>query len=143
MFVSSELENYPTGRAVPPSRIDFKAVILDTNSLMAPFQFGFNLDLELERAMAEARPIVPTSVLRELTMLESKGNKKARAALMLSRKYVRVEVRGVGDAPIFNLAMNKGWPVMTQDRKLRRTLLSRGIPVLLLRGNGHIELHEP
>ena len=135
--------NDPVEGAIAPSGIVGKAIILDTNSLMAPFQFGFNLDLELNRAMSEAEPIVPACVIRELRALSLKGDRHARAALKLSSNYRIVGVKGKGDAPIFNLALNRGWAVMTLDSRLRRKLLSRGISVIILRGKGHLQVQEP
>jgi rRNA-processing protein FCF1 len=119
-----------------------KRLILDTNALMAPFQFSFNLDLELERVLPGVPPIVPTPVVRELEQLAWNGDRWAKAALTLSSKYERIEIKGSGDAPIFNLALNMSWPVLTMDRRLRDNLLKRGIPVVFVRDKGKLELRE-
>ncbi len=120
-----------------------KRLILDSNALIAPFQFSFNLDLELERVLPGVRPIVPTPVIRELEHLAGRGERLAKAALALSSKYETLDIKGLGDAPIFNLALNMSWPVLTMDRKLRDNLLKRGIPVVFVRGRGKLELREP
>ncbi|MCU0799383.1 MAG: hypothetical protein MUC62_06900 [Candidatus Thermoplasmatota archaeon] len=120
-----------------------KRLILDSNALIAPFQFSFNLDLELERVLPGVRPIIPTPVIRELELLAGKGERLAKAALALSSKYETIDIKGRGDAPIFNLAVNMSWPVLTMDRKLRDNLLKRGVPVLFVRGKGKLELREP
>lgn len=118
-------------------------IILDANALMAPFQQNFNLDIELDNASPGINPIVPTSVIRELESLMRKGDWRVKAALDLAGKYPTIDIRGKGDAPIFNLAVNKGWMVMTQDKGLRMKLLKRGIPVMVLRGKGHLRVMEP
>lgn len=118
-------------------------VILDANALMSPFQQNFNLDIELDNAAPGIKPIVPTSVIRELEILMKKGDWRVKAALDLARKYPSVDIKGKGDAPILNLAVKKGWAVMTQDRKLRMNLLKKGIPVIILRGKGHLRVMEP
>lgn len=118
-------------------------IIIDTNALIAPFQQNFNLDLELETAAPGVYPVIPTSVIRELETLRKKGDWRIKAALDLAGKYPIVDIKGRGDAPIFNLAVNKGWMVMTQDRRLRTNLLNRGIPVIVLRGKGHFQILEP
>lgn len=120
-----------------------KRLILDSNALIAPFQFSFNLDLELERVLPGVRPIVPTPVLRELEYLAAKGERLAKAAIALSSKYETIEIKGLGDGPIFNLALKMSWPVLTMDRKLRDNLLKRGVPVVFVRGRGKLELREP
>ncbi|MGA1820032.1 MAG: PIN domain-containing protein [Thermoplasmatota archaeon] len=118
-------------------------IILDANALLSPFQQNFNLDMELQKAAPGFEPVVPSSVVRELQMLMKDGDWRAKAALQLSMNYPCVEVKGKGDAPIFNLAVRTGWMVMTQDRKLRSSLGKKGIPVVLLRGKGHLQIMEP
>ncbi|MDG6225607.1 MAG: twitching motility protein PilT [Candidatus Thermoplasmatota archaeon] len=124
-----------------PSRA-FDHVILDSNALMSPFQFGYNLDLELARVAPWATPVVPSSVLAELEKLSGKGEWRAKAALALSAKYETVHVRGKGDPSIIGLASNKNWMVMTNDRGMRAILARKGIPVILVRENGHLSLME-
>jgi hypothetical protein len=119
-----------------------KRIILDTNAVMAPFQFGFNLDLELKRIVPWAEPIVPSSVLKELERLSKGGDWVAKAALKLSENYEKVQVRGKGDPSIVDLAVRMGWPVMTQDRRMRAILNSKGISVVLVREKGHLQLFE-
>ncbi len=128
----------------PPKDLGKEAVILDVNALMAPFQMGFNLDKELSVILPEKVPVVPTSVVRELEMILKRGNDwRVKAALDLSRKYQLIDIKGKGDAPIFNLALKMKWPVVTMDRKLKIKLLDRGIPVIFVRGKGHLQLLEP
>lgn len=119
-------------------------VILDVNALMAPFQTGINLDLELAETLPGYEPVVPSSVIRELEMLVRNSNDwKLKAALKLANNYRIIDIKGRGDSPIFNLSVNRRWPVATMDRNLRKKILSRGIPVVFVRGRGHMELVEP
>ncbi|MBN1390046.1 MAG: hypothetical protein JXA22_05330 [Candidatus Thermoplasmatota archaeon] len=118
-------------------------LILDANALISPFILGFNLDIEVQNAAPGFEPLVPYSVIRELETLMRKGDWRVKAAMDLSRKYPWVDVKGKGDAPIFNLAVRTGWMVMTQDRRLRASLRKKGIQVLLVRGKGHLQVMEP
>ncbi|MGA1848561.1 MAG: PIN domain-containing protein [Thermoplasmatota archaeon] len=118
-------------------------IILDANALMSPFQFSINLDVELTRLAPGHGPVVPTSVVRELDSLLKKGDWRVKASLELARKYPWVDIKGRGDGPIFNLALRKRWMVMTQDKRLRKNLLQRGIPVVIIRDKGHLKLMEP
>ena len=130
-----------TAGPVKPEQVNFKPVILDVNALMAPFQFGINIDAELEKIVPERKAVVPLSVLRELEVLNRKGgNWRVKAAIDLARKYPVIDIKGKGDSPIFNLAVNMKWPVVTNDRRLRNKLVERGIPVVFLRDRGHLEL---
>ncbi|MEA3557999.1 MAG: hypothetical protein U9R75_01970 [Candidatus Thermoplasmatota archaeon] len=126
-----------------PQEVRKQHVILDANALLSPFQNGFNLDLELERSIPGVIPVVPSSVIRELRVPSKAGKWQIKAALKLAEKYLILDIKGKGDAPIFNLSVNNGWMVMTQDRRLRNKLLSRGIHVLILRGKGHLEVISP
>ncbi|HHD16665.1 MAG TPA: DNA-binding protein [Euryarchaeota archaeon] len=129
---------------IPPEDFGSQAIILDVNALMSPFQMGINIDLELSKVVPERVPVVPMSVVRELESLIEKGNDwKPRAALELSTRYQRIDIRGKGDAPIFNLAVRMSWPVMTMDRRLRKKLIERGIQVVFIRGKSHLELLDP
>lgn len=133
-----------TPKYLKPEEIDFQPIILDVNFLMAPFQFKINMDVELGKVVPECVPVVPSSVLRELESLLRKGNDwKVKAAIELASRYTVVDIRGKGDAPIFNLAVGRRWPVATSDRGLRNKLHKRGIPVVLVRERGHLELTEP
>ena len=123
--------------------LEGRCLILDANALLSPFQMGFNLDIEIERAVPGVKPVVPSSVVSELETLSKKGDWRTRAALKLCRKYPVIEVKGRGDSPIFNLAVRKGWIVMTQDRGLRASLKKKGIPVVVIRGKGHLQLLGP
>ena len=120
-----------------------KRIILDTNALIAPFQFNFNLDLELSRIIPWAKPIIPSSVVKELKKLSMSGDWKIKAALKLTDNYDKVEVKGKGDPSIIALAVKESWPVMTQDRRLRARLNDQGIAVVLVRDKGHLQLFEP
>lgn len=130
-----------TEAPLKPEQVDFRPVILDVNALMAPFQFGINIDSELKMVVPERKPVVPSSVIRELEVLGRKKNSwKIKAAQDLAGKYPVIDIKGKGDAPIFNLAVNMKWPVCTNDRRLRNKLVDRGIPVIFLRDKGHLEL---
>ncbi|MCK5772738.1 MAG: hypothetical protein KAH57_03025 [Thermoplasmata archaeon] len=129
--------------ARPPSSFPDKTIILDTNALLSPFQFAFNLDQELKRAAMGYHPAVPMCVIRELDRLIKGGDWKGKAARKLADNYDHVEVKGTGDGPIFNLAVNKEWAVMTFDKRLRSKLLSRGIPVLTMKGKDYLSFIVP
>lgn len=132
-----------TERSFRREELPDNCLILDANALLSPFEFGFNLDLEIERVAPGIKVLVPSSVLRELQVLVKKGDWRVKAALELAGRYPCVDIKGKGDAPIFNLAKETGWMVMTQDRKLRAALRKIGIPVLLIRGRGHLQVMEP
>lgn len=111
-----------------------RKVLLDTNMLLAPAQFGVDIFHELRGHEL----LVLESGIRELRKLaQGKGRAAANAkvALQLVKskgiKTVR-EVRG-GDAAVLSYAAAAQCAVATNDRKLIKTLTSKGITVIRLR----------
>lgn len=96
-------------------------VLLDANSLLMPFQFGLNLDLQLEQLLGPGfRVIVLSCVRDEIYGLARGGNRRAKGALKLLEKYEQVEWRGKGDAAIIGyIRKNPGCIVLTNDKNLR------------------------
>ena len=119
-------------------------VILDTNGLMVPEQFGVEIFSELER-LGYTECLVPASVLAELRALASRADKgrdkvAARVALGLAE---RCRVLGEGemdaDAAIERLALDEKAAVFTNDRALKKRLSSNGITVIYLRQERYLE----
>ncbi len=110
-----------------------RALVIDANGLMMPFQFRLNLDREITRLLGEVPVLVPESVLGELDRL---GTKEAKAALALAHKYDVVATELNGDDAVIDVAERHSGAVLTNDRELIGRLKERAIPVLRLR-SGH------
>jgi len=108
-----------------------KAVVLDANALMMPFQFRVNLDKELNRLFGEVPILVPSSVLSELSAI---ADKHAKPALQLARKYQIVETELRGDDAVLDVAVKRGAAVVTNDRELIWRVRDARLPVVRLRG---------
>jgi rRNA-processing protein FCF1 len=113
--------------------------ILDTNALMMPFQFGLNLDLELERLFGSVEILVPSPVADELKSLAS-GNVVARKALRLLEKYRTIESQGEADKVLVDLAKDRGAVVVSNDRLVISSLKKEGLPYVRLRSQSHLVL---
>ncbi len=114
-------------------------LILDTNALMMPFQFGINLDLELERLFGSFEILVPSPVVRELRSL-APTDSTARSALRLARKYKTVESEGETDKVLVNLAKDLHAVVVSNDKLVIRSLEREGLPYVRLRSRSHLIL---
>jgi len=110
-----------------------RALVVDANGLLMPFQFRLNLDTEIARLLGEVLVLVPESVLGELERLDTK---EAKAALALARKYEIVATELRGDDAVIDVAERHSGAVLTNDRELIGRLKKRAIPVLRLR-SGH------
>ena len=121
-------------------------VVLDTNMLLVPFQFGVDIFDEIERILPGAEVYVPENVLRELEKLGGEGI-KMKKFVGLAKKLI--EMKGVVilptppeeavDTTLARLA-REGFIVATNDRELKRKVWSVGGKVLALRERSHLEL---
>ena len=144
-----------------------KSIIVDTNALLIPEEFGVDIFAELER-LGYTSIIVPRKVLHELAMLRGRTNlkgKERRAADVgyeLLQNYVRdtkskrklsgctimleagveEEEGSDTDTAIIHLAARRGAAVLTNDEVLRRRLTDAGIVTVYLRGRTRLEEHE-
>ncbi len=115
------------------------SIIVDTNALFIPFQLKIRIEEELKRIFGKFEIIIPESVIRELYSL-SKTNTIARAALKYAMNFRIVKNEGYGDMAIINLALKTGYPVFTNDKKLKRILKAHGIKVIETRGMKRLEV---
>lgn len=113
------------------------AVVLDANALLMPFQFRMNLDKEISRLLGEIRVMVPSSVVDELSRLQTR---EAKAALALAGKYELVETGLDGDDGVLDVAVRNEAAVVTNDRELMSRLKEAGLPVVRLRSERYLVL---
>lgn len=122
-----------------------KKIILDTNGLMIPGQFGVEILSELERLGFDFL-IVPKPVVLELEKLsiEARGldRRAARIALSLldDRRFEILEAEGKVDDLIVDLAVRLGAAVLTNDIELKKRLCSKNVSVVYLRGKNHLSI---
>lgn len=124
-------------------------VIIDTNFLTVPAQFGVDVFSEAERVLERGVEFVLLdSVIEEIkSKLERASRTEARmfrVALDLAERCtvvsVDASVKGPVDDQLLEYAKSVEGVLATNDRKLRERANSQGIPVLLLRGKKHLVL---
>ncbi len=119
-------------------------VILDTNALMTPEQFGVDIFSELQR-LGFVECLVPKPVLRELKLLTTRADKgldktAARVGLGLAEQCKIIDTTvGDADRAIEELAIMENASVFTNDRVLKKRLSSKGITVIYLRQGRYLE----
>jgi rRNA-processing protein FCF1 len=137
-----------------------KEVIVDTNALLIPGEFGVDIFYELERLGYET-VIVPKKVLNELHELKQrpglKGKEKraakigyslvltyasrqepGRCRVTIKEEEEEREERDTDDW-IAWFALKKKAAVLTNDEKLKRKLTNAGIATVYLRGKCRLE----
>jgi rRNA-processing protein FCF1 len=125
-------------------------VILDTNFLTVPAQFGVDVFSEAERVLERSIDfILLDSVLDEIKeKLERAGKTERRmfnVALDLAQRCKVVEInQSMKESPVddqlLEYAVSVSGVLATNDRDLRERAAERGVPVLMLRGKKHLEL---
>jgi uncharacterized protein len=123
-------------------------VILDSNFLMAPFQFHIDIFEELEYLLQKKVDfIVPSSVKLELTSLSSRGGEgaaEASLALQLASRCRVVDVtlqpQETVDDAIVKAAQKLGAVVATNDIELKKRLRDINVPVVYLREKSKLEV---
>ncbi|MGA9098791.1 MAG: PIN domain-containing protein [Methanotrichaceae archaeon] len=120
-------------------------VILDTNALMVPEQFGVDIFSELQR-LGYVDYMVPKQVLAELETLKTKGDKgldkiAARVGLGLAERCKIIDdVSGSADQAIEHLSVRENAAVFTNDKALKKRLFNKGITVVYLRQGRYLEV---
>jgi len=140
----------PRSRQPLPVKIMPIPVIMDTNFLTVPAQFGVDVFSEAERVLERRLEFVLLdSVLEEIkSKLERASRTEARMfriALDLVERCTIVSVdetekENPVDDQLLDYARSVEGVLATNDRELREKAKSRGIPILLLRGKKHLEL---
>ena len=121
-------------------------VLLDTNALLMPAQFGVDLYDELLALFGDFEPIALEEVVGELSGLARGRGRDAAAArvgLALVRRSTVVPsgstAEGV-DNRVIEYARREGCIVVTNDRNLRNDLIREGIGVVSMRKERTLEL---
>ena len=116
-------------------------VVLDTNFLLIPGQFGVDIFAEMNRVLhAPHTVVVPDSVLNELKMMATGKTKDARAAKLalglIEKKGVHVlpHHEKKADDAIREMAVENYTVGATQDKELQRYVRERNVALVSRRG---------
>jgi rRNA-processing protein FCF1 len=119
-------------------------IILDTNALMVPAEFGVDIFSELA-ALGFDEWIVPSGVTRELEGIASRGRGRgrdaARVALSLIDRCRMIEAAGTAgnvDDSILELAVEMKVAVFTNDTELKGRLRDSYVKVVYLRQRSYL-----
>jgi len=122
-------------------------IILDANALMMPAQFQIDLFDELQTLLGAFEPLVLSGVVKELTGIsraKGRDGAAARHGLVLVERCTVVESNGLHsesvDAMMIEYAARNSYMVVTNDRRIRDALLTRGIGVISMRNQKKLEI---
>jgi hypothetical protein len=111
-------------------------VVLDTNFILVPFQFGVDIKAELDRILDFKYVLCTTdSVLRELESIsqeKSKNGRAAKASLEMAKDLAVIPSNGDADDALLALA-SKDTIICTNDKILKEKIKRKGAPLIYLR----------
>ncbi|MFA4956268.1 MAG: DNA-binding protein [Candidatus Methanoperedens sp.] len=120
-----------------------KTVIIDTNGLMIPGQFGLDIFSELGQLGFDTY-IVARACVRELETIIASGRGKdkmaAKIALSLLDRCAIIEESGFADDAIVKMAVRMKASVLTNDAELKKRLCSKGVTIVYLRDRTRLSI---
>jgi rRNA-processing protein FCF1 len=118
-------------------------VIIDTNGLMIPGQFGIDIFSELEQ-LGFYSYIVPTASVKELEKIVVTGRGKdrsaAKIAISLLDRCTIIDKNGFADDIIIDMAICEDAAVLTNDTELKKRLCSKGVTNVYLRDRTRLSI---
>ena len=118
-------------------------VIIDTNGLMIPGQFGIDIFSELEQ-LGFYSFIVPNATVKELEKIMATGRGKdksaAKMALSLLDRCTIIDKNGYGEKKIIDMAISMDAAVLTNDAELKKRLCSKGVTNVYLRDRTRLSI---
>jgi rRNA-processing protein FCF1 len=119
-------------------------VIIDTNGLMIPGQFGLDIFSELGRLGFDSY-LVPRASVKELDKIYSQGRGKertaAKIALSLLDRCTIIEKNGFADDIITDMAVEMDAAVLTNDIELKKRLCSKGVTIVYLQDKTRLSFY--
>lgn len=121
-----------------------QVVAIDTNMLLAPFQFGIDVFEEIQRLVPGAKLIALKGTVDELNKIADRGEKEKKF-VALAKKLLevnRVELvnkEGAVDSELLRLARG-GVIIATNDKELKKRIWKAGGRVIAIRGKNRLEL---
>lgn len=115
-------------------------ILLDTNFLVAPFQFSFNLFEELERLYPGCEIYTIDDAVQEARSIRG-GKYKDLVETLIEKKDIQVlETEGDGEVDDLIVDISDEFIVATNDKELKQRLLDNSRPVIIIRTGDHLEV---
>ncbi|MFB6208381.1 MAG: PIN domain-containing protein [Candidatus Nanohaloarchaea archaeon] len=116
-----------------------KKILLDTNFLVAPFQFSFPMFDELERLYPEHELYTLDDAVQEAKSIESGKYTELVERLLETQDIEILETEGEGSVDDLVVRVSEDYVVATNDKELKQRLLDRGRELVIIRSGNHLE----
>ncbi len=115
-------------------------ILLDTNFLVAPFQFSFAMFEELDRLYPEADVCTLQDAVQEAKSIESGKYKELVPQLIENQEIEVLETEGEGEVDDLLVEICDEFLIATNDKELKERILAEGRPVIIIRQGTHLEV---
>ena len=126
-----------------------RKIIVDTNFLLMPYEYRLDMVSELRRIIhSPITLVVSQGTLNEIATLAGRNGRRAAAARFVESnmdkfksafEFEIVPETGAVDKWILKYAQEKLLTVATNDVPLRKRLLAKGVPVIVMKGKSKLE----
>ena len=126
-----------------------RKIVVDTNFLLMPYEYGIDLPGELIRIVhGPITLVISSGTMGELETLAGRNGARATAARFVLQNMALIKSRfpvevvpstGEVDKWIIKFAGNNGVAVATNDVPLRKKLLAMGVPVIAMKGKSKLD----
>ena len=115
-------------------------VVIDTNALMIPGQFGLDIVSEIEKLLPTAELVVIESTLRELKNIDDKKSASIAIQLIEKNEILVERVPGETDSAVITYAQQNKGVVFTNDKEMKKKCVQLRVPVMFLKKKRTIAL---
>lgn len=117
-----------------------KKILLDTNFLVAPFQFSFDIFEDLREMYPYAEICTIEDAVQEAKSIES-GKYKELVPQMIEKQGLEVfKTEGEGEVDDLLVEISDDFIIATNDKELKHRIKKKGRPVIIIRTGDHLEI---
>ncbi len=117
-----------------------KKIILDTNFLVAPFQFSFDLFEEIEKLYPENQLYTLESIIQEAKSIERGKYKDLIDKLIETQNIEVLEKSHDLDVDDVLVESPQHYVIATNDKELKKRLLDRNREVVIIRSKNYLKV---
>lgn len=117
-------------------------ILLDTNFLVAPFQFSVSVFDQLEGLYPEAEIYTLEDVIQEAKSIESGRYGDLVEKLIDVQDIEVMETHGEGEVDDLLVQLCEEFLIATNDKELKDRIKDKGRPVMIVRGKDHLEVEN-
>jgi rRNA-processing protein FCF1 len=115
-------------------------ILLDTNFLVAPFQFSFDIFEELEEMYPYAEICTIEDAVQEAKSIKGGKFKDLVPQIIESEDISVYETEGEGEVDDLLVDISDDFIIATNDKELKKRIKDQGRPVIIIRGKDHLEI---